>query len=58
YELDIYFFTASVVGVGVSFQELATQIIPRSLVAQLIGIIILYYPMTRLVQSTLDEKRG
>lgn len=58
FELDIYFFTASVVGVGVPFKELATQIIPRSLIAQLIGIIVLYYPMTRLVQSTFDEKRG
>lgn len=58
FELDIYFFTASVVGVEVPFKELATQIIPRSLIAQLIGIIVLYYPMTRLVQSTFDEKRG
>lgn len=58
FEFDIYFFTASVLGVDVAFKELTTQIIPKSLIAQLIGIIVLYYPMTRLVQSTLDEKRG
>jgi len=58
FELDVYFFTAAVVGVDRTLAELATQIIPGSLIAQLIGVLVLYWPMSRLVESSLDAKRG